>query len=155
MRVLCAIGLRGGPEMVRRVLAVAGTRSDLVLLHVIDAGPHHELERLRSPLRPRPPHGPARDRAIGAAEEEAGRQALDEAAREAEQHGLRPVMRLTEGRPAEMITAVARGENVDLIAIRARERDGHPPRGPGSVGHTARYVLDHAACDVLLLREVL
>jgi nucleotide-binding universal stress UspA family protein len=49
--------------------------------------------------------------------------------------------------------AVAGEVGADLIGLRARAQwDRHPPAGPGSVGHTARFVLDHAPCDVLLLR---
>jgi hypothetical protein len=52
-----------------------------------------------------------------------------------------------------MFPASAREANVDLIALRLNEfGERRPATGPGSVGHTARYVLDHAASDVLLIR---
>jgi hypothetical protein len=41
-----------------------------------------------------------------------------------------------------------------LIVIFARELpQAHPGVGPASVGHTARFVLDHAPADILLLRR--
>jgi nucleotide-binding universal stress UspA family protein len=27
------------------------------------------------------------------------------------------------------------------------------PRGPASIGHVARFIIDHAPCDVLVLRS--
>jgi hypothetical protein len=51
MRVLCAIGQRGGPELIRRLAIVTGSRPELLLLHVIDIGPRRDLEQLRGPLR--------------------------------------------------------------------------------------------------------
>jgi nucleotide-binding universal stress UspA family protein len=53
-----------------------------------------------------------------------------------------------------MILQIAEDAKVSLISMWAREgTEGHPHIGPASVGHTARFVLDHAPCDVLLLRE--
>ncbi|MFN8474839.1 MAG: universal stress protein [Anaerolineae bacterium] len=58
------------------------------------------------------------------------------------------------GKPEQVIVRVAQEGGVALIAIRAREGTaGHPRLGPASVGHTTRFVLDHAPCDVLLLRD--
>ena len=43
--------------------------------------------------------------------------------------------------------------NHDVIVIGAREGYGDPTQiGPRSVGHVARFVLDHAPCPVLLVR---
>jgi|SRR5579864_7741002 len=153
MRVLCAIGLRGGVELVRQVRIVVGDETDVLLLHVIDSGPHGDLERLASPLRRGPLGGPARERSIGAAEQAAAQDALAEALREAARTGVRAVPRLEYGRPERVIVAVADDEQVDLIALRAREvTSTHPQHGPASIGHTARFVLDHAHCNILLLR---
>ena len=49
------------------------------------------------------------------------------------------------------IVRVAAEVGADLIVIGARHR-GAPVAGPASVGPVARYVLDHARSDVLLLR---
>ena len=51
MRVLCAIGRRGGPELIGRLAGITGDRAEYLILHVIDAGPRHDLEDfLRGPL---------------------------------------------------------------------------------------------------------
>ena len=69
MRILCAIGIRRGRELVRQVSRITRAGDELVLLHVIDTGPRHDLDRLRGPLHPRHErHGE-----LDAAEEEAGK----------------------------------------------------------------------------------
>jgi nucleotide-binding universal stress UspA family protein len=85
------------------------------------------------------------------AEEIGGEDALKEALDTLQALGLRGNTRLERGRPDQVIVEVARRVNADLISIQARERAGHPRQG--SVGHTARSILDHAPCDVLLLRN--
>jgi nucleotide-binding universal stress UspA family protein len=50
---------------------------------------------------------------------------------------------------------MAQAWTCQLIAIQASQgTQGRPHIGPESVGHIARFVLDHAPCDVLLLRQV-
>jgi len=159
MRVLCAIGQRGGPELVRRVATVLGGRPELLLLHVVGIGPRRDLEDLRGPLRHGPLDRPGRERALRAAEDSAGKAALDEALTAAQTAGLGSKILLERGRPEQVIVRVARDEAVSLIVLWAREgAEGHPSIGPASIGpasigHIARFVLDHASCDVLLLRE--
>ena len=155
MRVLCAIGQRGGPELIRRVAALVGAQAECLLLHVIDVGPRHELEEyLRGPLHRRPHQEPARAESITASEESAGQTIIQEALAAAQQAGLTAASLVSRGQPEQIIVQVAGEKAVDLVVIRAREgAAGHPRLGPASVGHIARFVLDHAPCDVLLLRE--
>ena len=125
-----------------------------MLLHVVDTGPRHDLKHLIQGLR----HGPAPDRVregkLMAAEESTGKSSLAETEAAAEAVGFTTRTSLVRGRPEEAILKVAADEQVTLICISAREgAEGHPHIGPASVGHTARFVLDHAPCDVLLLRE--
>ncbi len=167
MNVLCAIGSRGGGELVRRVLAVTGPSHELHLLHVNDVGPRHTLEHLLHGPRHRPappPPGPPppgrhpsppdeRQRRITEAEESAASAALEEARLEAERAGFRPHLHSAAGRPEQVVVAMAGQLGCQLIAIRASEGgEGTPRLGPASVGHTARFVLDHAPADVLLIR---
>jgi nucleotide-binding universal stress UspA family protein len=66
---------------------------------------------------------------------------------------LRSSARVVRGKPEQVIVQVAQEQRCGLIAIQASEgAAGRPQLGPRSVGHTARFVLDHAPCDVLLLR---
>ena len=154
MLILCAVGRRGGIELVRRVASLAGPQPELLLLHVIDLGPRHELDHLGGSLRHGPRGGPERERELTAAEESSGRAALDEALASAQAAGLRATTRLERGRPEQVIVQVADAVKADLVVIDARDYPTeHPPRGPASVGHTARFVLDHASCDVLLVRR--
>ncbi len=51
------------------------------------------------------------------------------------------------GRPEDEVVAAA--ENADLL-IAARDGDRTRP-GPKSLGHTTRFVVDHAPCPVLLV----
>lgn len=114
----------------------------VALLHV--APTDAELLSAGGPARllgrhPPPPHGPP-PRAIAA--EEA--RSLLEAARN----------RL--GRPAELLVRRGRVErevvgacaDADLLVV---ARDGGPRPGPKSLGPRARFVVDHAPCQVLLV----
>jgi nucleotide-binding universal stress UspA family protein len=89
--------------------------------------------------RRRPPPGPP-VREI--AESEA--QALLERARE--RLGRRADLNARRGRIEREVLEAAEGFDLLLLA-----RDGEPRREPKSVGHYARFVVDHAGCPVLLL----
>jgi nucleotide-binding universal stress UspA family protein len=149
MRILCAIGIRRGSELVRKVAAFTREGDELVLLHVIDTGPRHDLDMLRGPLHTH--HGFHGE--LDAAEEEAGRAALKEALAEAGRSGLAAVQRLERGRPEQVIVSIAGDLSAEVVVLHARESpQAHPRVGPPSVGHTARFVVDHSPAPVLLLR---
>ena len=158
MNVLCAIGLRDGPEVVRRVLGVTGAQHNLYLLHVIDTGPRRALEEyLHGPgMLHRPPAAlPGHERPIDEAELAAGNAALEETRQEAERAGFRFQTELQHGKPEQVIVKMAQTWTCQLIVIQSSQgTQGRPQIGPESVGHIARFVLDHAPCDVLLLRQV-
>jgi nucleotide-binding universal stress UspA family protein len=60
-----------------------------------------------------------------------------------------------QGRPEREIVNCAAEWNADLIIICHRSQYGNKPAiGPKSVGHVARFVLDHAPCPVLLARPI-
>ena len=59
------------------------------------------------------------------------------------------------GRPAQTVARRGRIEREVLEASAAADllflvRDGEPARGPKSVGHRTRFVVDHAGCAVML-----
>jgi nucleotide-binding universal stress UspA family protein len=122
------------------------------LLYVTDSGPHHEIERKREWLqRPRHPSGPLQEK-IQQAEVGAAQDILHE--------GLRYLPQAEtlsrEGRPEQEIIECASEWHADLIVICSRSPAfGGPALGPKSVGHVARFVLDHAPCPVLLLRPLI
>jgi nucleotide-binding universal stress UspA family protein len=65
--------------------------------------------------------------------------------------GRRATLDVRSGRIEDEVVAAA--GTIDLLAL-ARDQD-HPPdrahRGPRTLGPTARYVVDHAPCAVLLV----
>jgi nucleotide-binding universal stress UspA family protein len=163
MRILCAIDLRHGAEVVQRVLTLTqratpdllpGLQPELLLAYVVDPGQRPGPERLRGPFGRGPHHDPAREQAMEEAETLAAEEALGEALAMATHLGAHAEIRLLRGRPEQALVALAREVAADLIALRLDEwGERRPPTGPGSVGHTARFVLDHAPCDVLLIRS--
>jgi nucleotide-binding universal stress UspA family protein len=150
MRILCAIGIRRGGELVRTVATLAREGDELVLLHVTDTGPRRSLDSLKGPLHPHHEHHGQLD----AAEEEAGNATLKEALAEAVRLRLSAAERLERGEPERVIVSLAEALTVGLVALHARESPrAHPRVGPPSVGHTARFVLDHSPASVLLVRD--
>ena len=153
MNILCAIGQQDAPEMLKRLQEELGTQHNLYLLHVIDTGPRRELEAFMHRPGSRHPPPPEQARRIDAVEITAGQAALDEARMQAEQLGFNVQVDLQRGKPEQIIVQSARDRGCHLIVIWNSEgAQGRPLLGPESVGHTARFVLDHAPCDVLFLR---
>jgi nucleotide-binding universal stress UspA family protein len=150
MRILCAIGIRRGSELVRQVAKIARAGDELVLFHVIDAGPRHDLDMLRGPLHPHHEHR----HEVDSAEEEAAETTLKEALEEAGRLGLSATERAEKGRPEQAIVTLAGELAAGLVVLYARESpSAHPRVGPPSIGHTARFVVDHSPTHVLLLRD--
>ena len=152
MRILVGIAERGGPELLGeldRLLSLSGT--DLLLAHVIDTGARGEVELARGHLLPRPlpPH---RLRAIGEAERQAAQAALKEAAEAGRALGVDADTVVAEGEPGRVVVRMAEERACALVAVGARVNRRDEPPGPHSVGHTARFVLDHSPCPVLLIR---
>ena len=59
------------------------------------------------------------------------------------------------GQPERVIVNYAAEWNADLVIICPRSpQSGGPTIGPKSLGHIARFVVDHAPCPVLLVRTV-
>lgn len=126
-----------------------------LLLHVSDTRPTEELGHALGRL---PGRGPGRHRAEARArhvvdwsEDEVRAAAvawLRRAGRDAE-------LLVVRGRPEREIVRIAAERRVELVVLGGgRGSLGRPP-GPGMVplGPVARYVVDHAHADVLLLRR--
>ncbi len=151
MRVLCCLD-GSNIEQVTKALAalVSPNERTTSFLYVTDSGPHGEIERKREGLlRPRHPGGPLNER-MQQAETAAAQDILQEGSRNLP--GAEMLHR--EGRPEHEIVQCASEWNADLVVICPRSPGfGGPPLGPRSVGHVARFVLDHAPCPVLLVRS--
>jgi nucleotide-binding universal stress UspA family protein len=150
MRILCCLdgtnvaAVSGATEMLSQDPVVA-------IIYVVDQGPHREIEHTRERFFRPPAPPPARERQMREVEQSSAREIVDE--------GLRylpgaEVFQL-EGRPEREIVNAAAEWRADLIVIcpRAEYRDKRQI-GPKSVGHVARFVLDHAPCPVLLVRPI-
>ena len=151
MRVLCCLDGTNIEQVSKTVSTMLNPASlTLGLLYVIDSGPQEDLERHRERfLRGPHPPKPRRDQ-MHEAEAASAQDILDE--------GLRylPDAELLQrsGRPEREIVRCAAEWNADIIVIFPRSPTyGGPLVGPKSVGHVARFVLDHAPCPVLLARQ--
>ncbi|MBO0746637.1 MAG: universal stress protein [Candidatus Dormibacteraeota bacterium] len=120
----------------------------LLLCHVIDNGARGELGMGRGfgPHRRHPGH---HARAVVQAERDAAAAILSEAARAA----ARSETRVEEGEPGRVLCRLAGEVGAALLAVGARNGPGPDSPEPHSIGHTARFVLDHAPCPVLLVRR--
>ena len=140
-------------EQVRNAMGMLSTREPLTvgLLYVIDIGPRDEMAQTRVRFLRRPGLPGPREQEVQETEAGAAQQVLAE--------GLRyfPGAESLERRgwPEREIVNAAAEWQADLVLIDARaEYDGKPMIGPKSVGHVARFVLDHAPCLVLLVRPL-
>lgn len=153
MRLLCCLD---GTNVAQISGAVSSMlrQDDLTvgLIYVTDTGPHAEIERQRErfPGRPGLPH--LRREQMQQADLTAAQDILEEGARIFP--GAEQLHR--EGRPEHEIVAGASEWHAELIVICPRSPlRQEPAPGPKSVGHVARFVLDHAPCPVLLVRKKL
>ncbi len=153
MRVLCCLDGTNIEQVSKVVLTML--RADALtigVIYVIDSGPHGEIERQRERfLRPPQPPKPRLEQ-MRQAEEASAQDILEEGGRYLP--GAELLRR--EGRPEREIVQCAVEWAADLIVICPRSlRSAGPALGPRSVGHVARFVLDHVSCPVLLARSLI
>jgi len=153
MIVLLAVDGSESSDYFGRVAALVPLQSaDEVLLgHVVDAGPRGDLEMGRERFLVRRPLSLERGTQMTQAEQERTRIVLERARQALMERGV-PEERLRvitlRGRPNEELRRLAENEHVDLIVVRGRP--GKP--GPHSLGKTARFLVDHARTAALLVR---
>ena len=164
MRVLCCLDGINTERLAQQTFALLNANDlRLVLLYVIDTGPGHEMERLRQRYIGLGQRGADLLAQTAQAEQEQGEEILAtaQATFRAEWPSDPPDAERMEGvvlrgRPEQEIVRLGTAMSIDLIVlcnrhVLAPHEPPHPP-GPKSVGHIARFVLDHAPCPVLLLR---
>lgn len=120
--------------------------------HIVDVRGRRDLGLLRGRIPGAGPLSRSQQEVINAATAEHTRAILDAAEASLRRRGLRqepPQIRV--GEPGREICTVSEGTGAGLIVLFASRR-AHAGSGPHSVGHTARFVLDHASCPVLLIR---
>jgi nucleotide-binding universal stress UspA family protein len=151
MRVLCCLDGTNGKQVSKAREMLSATQPlTLGILYVIDTGPRKDIEHTRERFLRRPGPPRSREDEMEQAELAAAQDVLDE--------GLRYIPNAEtfrrQGRPEREIVNVAAEWQADLVIICPRgEYGGKPSIGPRSVGHVARFVLDHAPCPVLLVRQ--
>jgi nucleotide-binding universal stress UspA family protein len=123
----------------------------VAFLAVINSGPRHDIERMRERFwRPPMLHHPVAEQ-MNAAEAEAAEDILKAGLEYVK--GAESLVR--QGRPELEIVNTAAEWKADVIVICSLSKYGEPPHiGPHSVGHVARFVLDHAPCPVLMVRPL-
>jgi len=150
MRVLCCLD-GTNIEPVHKAVSTM-LRADALtigIVYVIDSGPQGEIERQRERFLRRLELPSHRREQMQQAEITAAQDILEEGER---YFPTAEVIR-REGRPEREIVNIATQWAADLIVICSRSSHSPgPPLGPKSVGHIARFVLDHAPCPVLLVR---
>jgi nucleotide-binding universal stress UspA family protein len=150
MRVLCCLdGTNVGQVSKAAEMLSALEPPTFGLLFVTDTGPRHGIEHLRERFHRHPGPPPPREEEMQQAERLSAQDILDEAL--SHLPGAEAFNR--QGRPEREIVNTAAEWQADLVIICARaEYGGRHNIGPKSVGHVARFVLDHAPCPVLLVR---
>lgn len=151
MRILVLVdGLHTGEVLDQLAGLVRLAGAELLLTYVRSGGPRAGLDMIgrRPGHRPIAPHRRAE---VMAAEEAVIGEALAEAQELARRHGCAAEPLRVEGEPGHAVCELASRRQVQLVVVRVGGRD-RPPFGPGSLGPVARFVTDHCASPVLLLR---
>lgn len=152
MRVLCCLDGQNSEQIKGAVSTFLATEGlTLGLLYVVDSGPQADMERQRERFQ--------RSRDFAGPRLEQMRQAEQDAARDILEEGKRALKGgetlLRDGRSEREIVNGAAEWRADLIVLCPRSsQDRNLELGPRSVGHVARFVLDHAPCPVLLVRSL-
>jgi nucleotide-binding universal stress UspA family protein len=152
--LLCLDG--GGPdELLDLATPLLAQPIIWVPTHVVDSRHHRDLGLLRGGITGAGPLSHTQQQNIDAATAEHTRAILEAAEASLRRRDLaREPPQIRVGEPGREICAVAAAVGAELIVLLASRR-ARPGSGPGSVGHTARFVLDHARCTVVLVRRSL
>jgi len=150
MRILCCLDGTNGERLSRAVTAFLKQEGrTMAVLYVTDTGPREEMERHRERFLRPPKPPPPRGEQMRQAEQASAQEILEEGSRLL--GGAEPLQRT--GRVERVIVQVAAEWQADLLVVCSRSPfSGGPLHGPKSIGHVARFVLDHAPCPVLLVR---
>jgi nucleotide-binding universal stress UspA family protein len=150
MRILCCLDGTNFEQISNAISSlVASDSQTLSFIYVIDTGPQQEMERRTGPLLRRPrPDAPQMERM---------KQAMEESAQEilVEAHAHYPEAETfyRTGQPERIVVNYAVEWNADLVVLSPRSSQSNSPLiGPKSIGHIARFIVDHAPCPVLLVR---
>lgn len=152
MRVLCCLD-GSNVDKVSKATEMLSTSQPLAvgLIYVTDTGPRHDIEHLRERFLRPPGPPPPREEEMRQAERSSAQDILNEGLRRFP--SAEAIQR--QGRPEREIVNAAAEWQANLVIICPRaEYGGRHTIGPKSIGHVARFVVDHAPCPVLLVRPV-
>ena len=154
MRVVCCVDGEGSAGLIAATLARLAAIETLTLLYCIDVGRQGEVRLAQGSILGRMHRGESHDTQLGAAEEQRAATVLAEAAIAARNAGYRDQLetRVVHGRPGHEIVQALTDLRADVVTLYPRPPARQTPPGPHSVGHAARFIVDHAPCAVLLVR---
>lgn len=147
----------GLPDQVAKVVGAGGPDLEIVLLHVSEIAPR-ELAAFDPGVRRGPwplPRREAVEQRLASADDE-GTAALLALWHERFAAALPNAQighLVARGRPEQEVVAAAGRLHPDAIALCARPRPGPTEPGPRSLGHVARFVVDHSPVPVLIIRR--
>ena len=147
----------GLPDQVAAVVGAGGTDLEITLIHVAEAAPR-ELAAFEPGLRRGPWPLPRREtieQRLASADDEgtAALLALWHERFAAALPDARIEHLVARGRPEQEIVAATGRLHPNAIVLCARPRSGPTEPGPRSLGHVARFVVDHSPVPVLVVRR--
>ncbi|GCE30867.1 hypothetical protein KDA_63510 [Dictyobacter alpinus] len=151
MRILCCLDGSNLEQIQSAVTPfMEAGQSTIGIIYVIDDGPRDEMARKRDQLLRPLRHAPMQESKIAAAEVAVAQDILFEGKQVFS--GAESLQKT--GRPEREIVNAAAEWDADMIVICPRNpQHTNTVIGPKSVGHVARFVVDHAPCPVLLVRK--
>jgi nucleotide-binding universal stress UspA family protein len=155
--LICLSGL-DTEEFIARAAPHLPRERRLVLLYVIDTRPAEEMGYIARRLQVGSGMSHHQQDIMSAADTGTAEAVLSEGAASCAALGFDAALiskEVRKGRPEQEIIEIGRRPDLDigLVVIGSSyKRGGHPSVGPASVGHVARFVVDHSPCDVLVLR---
>jgi nucleotide-binding universal stress UspA family protein len=161
LRLLVAISGGEDPVLVDEVTRLVGPAPrpvQITLVHVVDIEPRALLGHgpaVRRGPGPSRPGGPEEHR-LEDAEETASKAILatwHDRFRKSLSDAVRIDEEIRRGRPEHEIIAAAQLTGAGAVVLAARARMGPTEPGPRSLGHVARFVVDHSPAPVILVRN--
>jgi len=155
MKVLISLDGHDTPGLLTAADGIISKELEWLLLHVLDTRPLEEAERALGGLLARGPRRAQAEQRMQrtvALTQEGIRAEIDAWLQE---KGKAAEVIIASGRPEHEILRVAEERGARLIVLRAGHPGPGPREGPGPrpLAPVARFVVDHALCHVLMLRE--
>ncbi len=155
--LICLSGLDSA-DFIERATPHVPLDRPIVLLYVVDTRPAQDIGYIARRMHGGMQGQAGREALMEAADDDVGNAILQEATALCTRIGYSSqtiTRQIRRGRPEQEIIATASQSDlgIGLVVIGSSYKRGpHPLIGPASVGHVARFVVDHSPCDVLLLR---